>query len=271
MVYLIVYKYMYKSINFAVVLMVVLIAFSCEKKSDTVIDPSYDSPVILSVTKSVDTVSTTSASPVISFDLSAVVTENGGSAISSVNCSVVDPLNNNLGTFALNFVQDVGTGKKYSKTINAGSISCLLVGNYSVQVIAKNEAGLFSSQVNSPLYVRNTANVAPVIISTTLPDSVVRPVTGQFDLTISINVSDADGNCDLKDVYFNAYRPSGFIIPGPPIPLTYISNNEWRFTNPVLPATADSSYGYFKYHFFATDRSNVTSVGAWDSIKFVRP
>jgi hypothetical protein len=198
-----------------------------------------------------------------------VVTENGGSAISSVNCNVVDPLNNNLGSFALNFVQDLGSGKKYSKTINAGSISCLLVGNYSVQVIAKNEAGLFSSQVNSPLFVRNTANVAPVIISTTLPDSVVRPVTCQFDLTISINVSDADGNCDLKDVYFNAYRPSGSYIGI--IPMTYFSNNEWRFTNPILPAPADSSYGYFKYHFFASDRSNVISSGVWDSIKFVRP
>lgn len=271
MVYLIVYKYMYKSINFAVVLMVALIAFSCEKKNDAVIDPSYDSPVILSVTKSTDTVSTTSASPVISFDLSAVVTENGGSAISSVNCSVIDPLNNSLGTFALDFVQDVETGKKYSKTINAGSISCLLVGNYSVQVIAKNEAGLFSSQVNSPLYVRNTANAAPVVVSTALPDSVVRPVTGSIDLTISINVADADGNCDLKEVYFNAYRPSGFIIPGGSIPMTFISNNEWRFTNPVGASTADSSYGYFRYQFFAKDRSDVLSTGVWDSIKFVRP
>jgi hypothetical protein len=268
-VYLIVYKYMYKSINFAVVLMVGLIAFSCEKKSDTVIDPSYDSPVILSVTKSTDTVSTTSASPVISFDLNAVVTENGGSAISSVNCSVIDPLNNNLGTFALNFVQDVETGKKYSKTINAGSISCLLVGNYSVQVIAKNEAGLFSSQVNSPLYVRNTANAAPVVVSTTLPDSVVRPVTGSVPLTITINVTDADGHCDIKDVYFSAYRPSGSFIGFNP--LTFSSNNEWTFTNVVTPSSADSSYGYFRYQFFAKDRSDVISAGVWDSIKFVRP
>jgi hypothetical protein len=260
---------MFKSINFALVLMVAMIAFSCEKKSDSVIDPSYDSPVILSVTKSVDTVSTTSASPVISFDLNAVVSENGGSAISSVNCTLIDPLSNNLGTFSLDYVQDLGNGKKYAKTINAGSVSCLLVGNYVVQVIAKNEAGLFSSQLNSPLYVKNTANVAPVISGTTLPDSVVRPVSGSFDLTISINLTDADGRCDIKDVYFDAYRPSGSYIGV--IPMTYFSNNEWRFTNPVLPAPADSSYGYFKYHFFAKDRSNAVSVGVWDSIKFVRP
>jgi hypothetical protein len=260
---------MYKSINFAVVLLVALIAFSCEKKSDTVIDPSYDSPVILSVTKSVDTISTTSASPVINFDLSAVVTENGGSAISSVNCNVFDPLNNNVGSFAMNYVQDLGNGKKYSKNISVGSISCLLVGNYSVQVVAKNEAGFYSSQLNTSLYVRNTANVAPVIVSTSLPDSVVRPVSGQFDLTISINVTDADGHCDINNVYFDAYKPSGLYIGV--IPMTYFSNDEWRFTNPVKPDTASTNYGYYRYHFFASDRSNVISVGVWDSIKFVRP
>ena len=262
---------MYKSINFVVVLMVALIAFSCEKKSDTVIDPSYDSPVILSVTKSVDTVSTTSASPLINFDLSAVVSENGGSAISSVNCNVIDPLNNNLGSFALDFVQDLGNGKKYSKSISVGSISCLLVGNYSVQVIAKNEAGLFSSQVNSPLYVRNSANIPPYMNGIAAPDSVVRPLSGSFEITIFASASDGNGICDVKEVYFDAYRPSGFIIPGGPIPMTLYPGDSWRFTNPVLPATADSSYGYFKYHFFASDRSNTVSVGVWDSIKFVRP
>lgn len=260
---------MYKSINFAVVLLVALIAFSCEKKSDSVIDPSYDSPVILSVTKSVDTVSTTSASPVISFDLNAVVSENGGSAISSVNCTLIDPLSNNLGTFSLDYVQDLGNGKKYGKTITAGTVSCLLVGNYTVQVVAKNEAGLFSAQVNSPLYVKNTANVAPVVISTTLPDSVVRPVSGSTPLTITINVTDADGHCDIKDVYFGAYRPNGNYI-GVNL-LTFTSNNEYTFTNVVTPSSADSSYGYFRYQFFAKDRSNAVSVGVWDSIKFVRP
>lgn len=262
---------MYKSINFAVVLLVALIAFSCEKKSDSVIDPSYDSPVILSVTKSVDTVSTTSASPVISFDLSAVVSENGGSAISSVNCTLIDPLSNNLGTFSLDYVQDLGNGKKYGKTITAGSVSCLLVGNYTVQVVAKNEAGLFSAQVNSPLYVKNTANVAPMILAKALPDSVVRPVSGSFDLTLFVLVGDSDGDCDIKEVYFDAYRPSGFIIPGGSIPMTWSNGNNWKFTNPVLPSTADSSYGYFRYHFFVKDRSNAVSVGVWDSIKFVRP
>lgn len=262
---------MFRGLNFLMAVAVVFAVYSCEKKSDSVIDPSYDSPVIVSVTKSTDTVSTTSGSPIIAFDLTAVVSENGGGAIASVDCKLIDPLGGVAATFGLNYVQEVSEGKKYAKSVSVSGISCLLVGGYTVQLTAKNEAGLFSSVVNSPLYVKNTANVSPVVVSTNLPDSVVRPVSGQVDLTILANVTDADGSCDLKEVYFDAYRPSGFIIPGGPIPMTLFSGSEWRFTNPVGASTADSSYGYFRYHFFAKDRTGAVSVGVWDSIKFVRP
>ncbi len=169
---------MFRGLNFLPVLVFALVVFGCEKSSDTVIDPSYDSPVIVSVTKSTDTVSTTSGSPVIAFDLTAVVSENGGGAIASVDCKLIDPLGGVAAVFGLNFVQEVSEGKKYAKSVSVSGISCLLVGGYTVQLAAKNEAGLFSSVVNSPLYVRNTANVAPLVAGTSLPDSVVRPVTG---------------------------------------------------------------------------------------------
>jgi hypothetical protein len=260
---------MFKSIKFVLVLFAVLIAFSCEKKDDAVIDPSYDSPVIISVTKSTDTVSTSSGAPLISFDLSAVVSENGGGGIAGVDCKLVDPLGSVVSTFSLSYAGDVGADKKYSKSVSAGGISCLLVGTYSVQLIAKSDAGLFSSQVNSPLIVRDLGNVAPVITGTTLPDSVTRPLSGQFDLTISINVTDADGSCDIGSVYFDAYRPTGSYIGV--IPMTLFSGSEWRFTNPVLPDTSSSTYGYYRYRFFARDRSEAVSIGVWDSIKFVRP
>lgn len=102
-----------------------------------------------------------------------------------------------------------------------------------------------------------------------MPDSVARPLSGSVDLTIYAQVIDNDGSCDIKEVYFNAYRPSGSYIGV--IPMTLVPSGSWSFTNPVLPSSADSSYGYFKYQFFAKDRSDAVSAAVWDSIKFVRP
>lgn len=159
--------------------------------------------------------------------------------------------------------------RRYSCNINVSNISCLLVGAYTLQYIAENNEGLFSNQLTSLLPVINTANQPPVVSNPNLPDSVIRPVTGQFDLTISVDVNDADGNCDITSVYFDAYRPTGTYIGR--IPMTSAGSNVYTFTNPVLPSSADSSYGYFKYFFQAADRSNALSAFLKDSIKFVRP
>ncbi len=262
---------MHKSLYFLLILILSAVFVSCEKKSDSVIDPSYDSPVIVSVTKSTDTVSTTSSSPAINFVITAVVNDNGGTPVSAVECTLIDPQSASLGTYALDYIQDVTGGKQYSKSVSATGISCLLVGNYTVQLWAKNETGLQSPILNSPLFVKNTANLPPYFGVLSLPDSVVRPVSGSVDLTLYATVNDSNGVCDIKEVYFNAYRPSGFIIPGGSVPMTLVSGNLWTFTNPVLPAAPDSSYGYYKYQFFAKDRSDAVSTGVWDSIKFVRP
>ncbi len=128
---------------------------------------------------------------------------------------------------------------------------------------------MFSNIINKNLVVVNTANQAPVLSNPVLPDSVVRPLTGSFDLTISITTIDPDGHCDINTVFFNAYRPNGNFIGI--IPMTYSNNNVYSFTNPVLPNNADSAYGYFKYVFQAYDNSNALSNIITDSIKFVRP
>jgi hypothetical protein len=254
----------------AVFLLFLVFLYSCEKTDDTVIDPSYDSPVIVSVYKSADTIYTTSGNPVISLNVTAFVSENNGSPLKSTVCNIFNPLNGSAGSFNLSYQGDSASLKKYAGTVSVSGISCLLVGNYTLQFIAENETGLLSNQINLGFYVKNTANVPPFITGTNMPDSVVRPVSGQFDLTLLLTLNDSDGLCDIKEVYFDAYRPSGYQIPGR-IPMFYFNDSTYTFTNPVTPAVPDSLYGYYKYHFFAVDRSNAVSTGVWDSIKFVRP
>jgi hypothetical protein len=128
---------------------------------------------------------------------------------------------------------------------------------------------LFSNIINKNLIIVNTANQAPVLSNPVLPDSVVRPPSGSFDLTISITAIDPDGHCDINTVLFSAYRPNGHFIAT--IPMNYMNNNVYSYTAPVIGSTADSTFGYFKYIFQAYDNSNALSNIISDSIKFVRP
>lgn len=258
----------------AVFLIAGIIFYSCEKKSDTIIDPFLSAPVISNAHINVDTVRTTGTSPSISFIASVNAGIQGTDAISSITCKLVDPSGSILGTFVLNdsgISPDTTSGNGvYTGTVNAGSISCLLVGSYTLQYIAESNAGLFSNQINLPVFVKNINNQAIIISNPQIPDSVVRPTSGSFDITLKVTVVDPDGSCDINSVYFDGYRPSGSFIFRFPMSAGTDANT-FIYTAPVTPAAADSSYGYFKYNFQAIDNSGLLSNLLKDSIKFVRP
>lgn len=248
--------------------------FSCEKKSTDIIDPFLSAPVISNAHINVDTVRTSGTSPSISFIATVNAGISGTDAIKNVSCKLIDPAGNILGVFILN---DSGVSPDttanngiFSGNINAGSITCLLVGSYSLQCIAESNAGLFSNQINLPVYVKNINNQNIIISNPQIPDSVVRPTSGSFNITLKVTVTDPDGKCDISSVFFDGYRPSGsFIFRFPMQPGT--EANTFIYTAPVTPASADSSYGYFKYNFQAIDNSGSLSNLLKDSIKFVRP
>ncbi len=251
----------------------VFVFSSCEKEDNTVIDPSISAPIITGQFQSKDTVLTTSSAPVINLNASVIVNTNDGSPISNVKCFVTDP-SGNSSSFAMldnGVAPDTNSNDgKYSAAINLGNIQCLLVGKYLMEFVAENNSGLFSNLLTSSFVVVNTANQPPVITGTNLPDSVVRPHAGDSTLlTISINVADPDGICDLKDVTFVTTRPNGIVLP--PIPMFYNGNGEFLFANFVSYSSDPSSYGYFKYEFTARDNSNIFSAPVKDSIKFVQP
>jgi hypothetical protein len=271
-------KKLLKIINLAVVAMFVFTLTSCEKKSDTIIDPSLASPIISDLYKSKDTALVNPFDPVLNFRTSLKVDLNGGGFLNYVKCDVVSPLTGLvLSSFQMN---DNGSGgdstsgdNRFSCTVNITKpvFDCLVVGVYKLRYSAENNSGLISNTLISNISVISSNNFPPYVAGVNMPDSVVRPSTGQFDLTLLATVKDTNGSCDIKDVYFDAYRPSGSYIGR--IPMTREANNFelYKFTNPVLPSNADSSYGYFKYFFQATDNSGAISDFFKDSIKFVRP
>ena len=253
--------------------MLSLFFLSCEKKDDSIVDPSFKSPLISNPYRSKDTVFTTSGAPSIILNTSVFADENDGGSISSVVCKIYSPDNLLIGTFNMHddgiAPDSVAGDRRYSSAVNVSNISCLLVGNYSIQFIAQNSAGLNSNQINSFIVVVNSANQPPALSSPNLPDSVVRPSTGTIDLTITLTAIDPDGSCDINTVYFDAYRANGNFIGR--IPMTATGNNIYSYTNTVSYSPADSAYGYFKYFFQAVDNSGALSTVLKDSIKFVRP
>jgi hypothetical protein len=233
----------------------------------------YNSPVITNPYLSKDTVFTSSENPIIDFSTSVKVDVNGGDPIKYVICKLNSPNGQLLDSALMSdngvLPDSVANDGRYSCSFREIGMLCLLVGEYSVQYYAQNNAGLFSNLINKPLFVVNTINLPPILSNLVIPDSVVRPLSGSFDLTLSITVWDPDGPCDINSVVFDAYRPSGFYLGRNP--MTASSNNTFTFTAAVTPASADSLYGFYKYIFRAYDNSNTPSNVITDSIKFVRP
>lgn len=248
--------------------------YSCEEKSDEVIDPSISSPLISRQYQSSDTVNTTSIAPIITFYTSVFVERNEGSQIDKVSLKIKDPNGNSFYGIKLEdngTLPDTTAGDGiYSAIVSVDDITCLIVGNYSLEYVASNISGLNSNLLTSGIYVKNVSNQPPIITGTFLPDSVIRPLPGDSSLlTITVNVSDIDGLCDLKDVTFVTRRPNGVILPS--IPMYNNGGGQFLFSNYVSYSSDPSSYGYFKYTFTAKDRSNQSSLPVADSIKFIMP
>jgi len=247
-----------------------LIMFSCEKKDDTVIDPSYNSPEVFGAQNSRDSV-VVQASVIDTF-LVTTVKVRCIDAILSVNCKVFSQNNTLSGDFMMNYAgtssDSAGNYDIYSAVIR--NLSCRETGNYIIQYLAQSVNLLYSNLISKSFYVTNLNNQPPVIGNLIIPDSVVRPVTGQIDLTLYLTAADPQGICNLNSVYFDAYRPTGsyigqFLMNSP----NYDSN--FVYTAPVFPSTADSSFGYYRYEFQVSDNNGLLSNKIIDSIKFVRP
>ena len=245
---------------------------SCEKSDDSVIDPNLKSPILTNLYKSKDTVFTTSTAPVINLFTSVSVNPNDGGDIKSVTCKVLSPLNSVLATYTMSdngILPDsiVGDGR-YSCTINITNISCLLVGQYSIQLLAENTAGLLSNQINSSLYVVMTNNQAPIVSGLFAPDSIAIPSTGNSISTLSVFTLDSNGYCDIKRVFFNSYRPDSTITGGSPFTMYDDGNilehgdtiaNDGRFSLIIQIASTQTTSCWYTCKYQAEDNSGLLS------------
>jgi hypothetical protein len=257
---------------------------SCEKSNDSVIDPSYKSPILSNPFKSKDTVFTNSSAPIINLFSSVSVNPNEGGDIKSVTCKVLSPENTVLATY--NMADDgvlpdsVSGDLRYSCEINITNISCLLVGQYSIQLLAENTAGLLSSQINSSFYTVMTNNIAPVVSNLYAPDSIAIPSSGLVINTLSVFAIDSNGYCDIKRVFFNSFRPDSSITGGSPFNMFDDGDilahgdsvaGDGRFSLIIQIASTQTTIGWYTFKYQAEDNSGFLSNQYVGRIYIYRP
>jgi len=265
---------------------------SCEKKDDSILDPSYKSPLLSNPFKSKDTVYTTSSAPVINLVSSVFVNPNEGGDIKSVTCKVYAPDNTLLATYTMkddgSAPDTVSGDSRYSCQINVTNISCLLVtniscllvGQYSIQLIAENTAGLVSNQINSSFLLVMTNNQAPIVWGLISPDSIAIPTSGSNVTTLAINVLDSNGYCDIKRVFFNSYRPDSSITGGSPFTM-YDDGNlilhgdsaalDGRFSLIIRIESTQTTIGWYTFKYQAEDNSGLLGNQLIGRIYIYRP
>ncbi len=247
---------------------------SCEKDDPTVIDPVLNLP----------TISNTLISPSLIFSDSvksvAVATVQSVDPIGTVTVTVTDP-NGLVRVFVLkddgNLPDTVANDGKYSGYINF-IMDCRLVGDYKSDFLAKTQPGLSSNIITQNFNIKNLDGLHPVISNLFVtPHDALRGQITPF--IFRVNVTDPDGQCDILHVTYKGYYPLGqplqnnydllddgscCLIP----PFNSVSGdsvaNDGTFTR--LLAGAPDSLGYYKYFFYALDRSGDTSNILIDSI-----
>jgi hypothetical protein len=190
-----------------------VVFYSCEKKSDNVIDPTLIAPTVSNPSKSKDTVYTNSDTRVINFITSVRVQQGGDDAISSVVCSLLDPSGNLVSNFNMSdngsSPDTTGGNGVYTSLVNYTISNCLTVGNYSLQYVATSESGLTSNLIVSTLPVYYSNNVAPMVEFLNAPDTITRPTAGLAGYPVTIQGTDVNGQCDIKMVFLKTIRPDG--------------------------------------------------------------
>jgi len=261
-----------------------LVFTSCEKKDDSVIDPSYKSPILSNPYRSKDTVFTTSSAPIINFTASVMVNADGGGDIKSVTCKVFSPDNIQLASYTM---KDDGTmpdstsgDGRYTCTVDITNISCLLVGQYSIQLLAENSAGLTSNMIITSFPVVMTNNQAPIVWGLSSPDSIAIPTTGANVRTLSINALDSNGFCDIRRVFFNSYRPDSSITGGSPFTMYDDGNilehgdttaGDGKFSLIIQVLSTQTTTGWYTFKYQAEDKSGLLSSQVIGRINIYRP
>jgi hypothetical protein len=239
--------------------------YSCEKDNTTIVDPVLNIP----------TLDSASVSPLIidssriNINLRAYVTSID--PIQSVTARFIDPDGN---TFTI--IELTPNGSSYFRNYDT-TLSCRFVGDYRLEFVAVTSSGLNSNSISKTISVINSGNVKPVISLLYAPDSLQRPTdTILVPAFLKVQVTDPNGECDIREAYFNSVNPLG--IPNPFNPFTMYDNgnvsppfsdtvaNDKKFSLTIYIGQ-NATLGDYTFKFTARDRSFMVSDTLYKTIR----
>lgn len=245
---------------------------SCEKKDDSVIDPTLYFPQILNAFISPDTNFTAPINEIIV----AVVTSQ--EPVKNVMATLSDPDNNQVRVYELkdNGVSpDTTAGDSHFTAQINETQNCRIAGYYNVEFVAENESGLKSNTIIQSFYVKQVNNQPPLISDLIMPDSLQRPGSGVNLAFMQIKAIDPNGQCDVKVSYFISRRPDGtlgnqgnpiYLYDDGDIPLhgdTTAGDTKYSVIIKIEPT---NQLGYYLFTYNAKDRSDSLSNTLKDSV-----
>ncbi|MFZ5517842.1 MAG: choice-of-anchor X domain-containing protein [Candidatus Zhuqueibacterota bacterium] len=138
-------------------------------------------------------------------------------------------------------------------------------GLYHVSIQAYDSRDKVSESIYVVLpWKKMDIGVAPVVFDLSAPDTIQLPSTGEDTRLITIAASDADDNRDIKNVFFNSYKPDGQMSASSPLfmyddgtsgdvePGNHIYSLQIRFPYNTTP-------GNYRFEFQARDYSDLLS------------
>jgi hypothetical protein len=251
------------------ILITILYKIGCDSIDHGIVDPSNNSPYILSMTIDPDTINTDTvfvggqSSPddelELTWDINLLLDqrESGNFSIhyTLTGARSGQRIADDLFIPSLDATPDTA---EISFPVTAKIIRSD-IGKFIFETSAITETGLSSNSRLATVDLIRT-NSPPIILAVTAPDTLELPdpVNGEpvdklFE--ISVSADDPDGTDDVTSVFFYSYNPAGQKSTAP----FYLKQRESGLFVDTLRVNSNNAKGTYRFEFQALDRSNTAS------------
>lgn len=250
-------------------ILLITVYYGCEKKFDTPLEPAtvvYQVFQVATFDSFTHTLSDSIINPSIEF--------TSTSDIKRVWIEILSPENEKISPGVINLYDNGSTStgdsikgdKEYSALVTMKSE--FINGTYLISYFIEDKTGAIKKVASQTFVFDNgKANVAPVIINVSVPDTIHRESSFSFN----IEVVDSNGVRDIQHALFILYRPDGTIVYNLSGEAQWDMFNDGNFSQHGDASASDNIFsfansfsstaqlGVWKFEFQAQDRGGKTS------------